>query len=179
MDRNFRVLNNGRLVAELKFKYERQPYGNVDITTYGWYYIDEEETMISVYPRWTHNTTVHHNHLLNSIEEIKAFDWAFVQKDANISAEDLKGNLEFIYERMHYRYHLSTHIAPIGIIDIKADFYENIKELQFTSARQIREDYPLSSNSVECNKELMRRLAELEFLNLPYADYKEVEGWYW
>jgi hypothetical protein len=179
MDRNLRVLNSGRLIAELKFKYERQTYGNVDITIYGWYYIDEEETMVSVYPKWTSNYPVHHNHLLHSVEEIKAFDSSFVHKEANISAEDLKGNLEFIYDRVHYRYHLSTHIAPIGIVDIKADFIENFKELQFTSARQIREDYPLSSNSAECNKELMRRLGELEFLNFAYADYKEVESYYW
>jgi hypothetical protein len=179
MDRNFRVVDKGRLVAELKFTYERQLFGKVFITTYGWYKIDDQEEIVSVYPKASYELYIHHNQPLNSIKEIKAFDISYIKNEARIPAEDLKGNLELEYERVYYRYFLSTHIAPIGIVDIKADFNENIKELQFISTRQIRDDHTLSSDSAECNKELMKRLGELEFLNIPYADYKEVQSWYW
>src|SRR5882757_1246532 len=173
MDRELKVLKDGYLLAEYSFKYTRQASGKAHVTTYSSY--DIGDGIKTVHPMYKYDTHINHPHELTTIAAIKAFDLNLVQNDSYI-AKELTGNLEFVYEPRHYRYVIVAGEDVIGIADIQASFDENKKELQFISGRGIKEDQPLSSDSIEGNITLLNRLGELEWINFYNPTYKEVPG---
>ena len=177
MDRDFKILKDGYKYAEVKFRYDNNKSGKVNYIVYRSYIIDEETGARSEYPLFNAEEYVRHNQELKSVDAIKAFDLDFAKTNHSIS-QDLTGKVEIVYEPVHYRYVIGDDRHNIGIVDILTDFSENKKELQFTSARKVREDQPLSSDSTETNSDLIKRLAEQPWLDFPYFPVKEVEGWY-
>ena len=177
MDRDYQIMKDGYLHAKVKFRYDRGINGKAFITTYRSYDNDDEEGTKSVYESGTYDEYIFHDRALKTVEEIKAHDRSFAQKNHFIK-ENLTGKIEFIYEPVHYRYLIGDDRHNIGIVDIQADFSANKKELQFISARKVREDQPLSSDSAETNIDLIKRLAEQPWLDFAHYPVKEIEGWY-
>jgi hypothetical protein len=154
MDRELRVLKDGYLFAEMVFNYETQTSGKVNITMY--IAVDVTEDIKSVYPVSQYETNVSHP-ALYSVEEIKAFDLAFLKEQPD-TASQLNDSLEFLYEPVKYRYVVGKPV--VGIADIHANFSENKKELRFISATHIKEDHSLAGDSIECNVDLLKRSFE-------------------
>jgi hypothetical protein len=177
MDRDYQIMKDGYLYAKVKFRYDRGINGKAFITTFSSYDNDDEEGTKSVYESGNYDEYIFHDRALKTIEEIKAHDRSYAQKSPYLS-RDLTGKIEFIYEPIHYRYVIGDERHNIGIVDIQADFNANKKELQFTSARKVREDQSLSSDSTETNGDLIRRLAEQPWLDFVHFPIREVEGWY-
>jgi hypothetical protein len=169
MDRELHVLKGGYLLASADFNYTSQTGGNVHLIIN--HVIDLVDDIKSVSPLLDYETSFSHG-ILNSIDEAKAFDKEFLKK---LHEQELLpgNNLKYEYGPVHYRYVINgDHV--IGIANIHSSFIENTKELQFTSARSIREDHLLSSDSLEANVTLLKRLAAVEFLSLPYVGFGRV-----
>lgn len=169
MDRDLRVYKDGLLCVELVFNYQTATTGTVKVTVNR--IVEVEDGFKSIVPVYLFEEAVHHESPLTSLEEIKAFDGALIE---GLPGDDAKldGNETFLYEPVHYRYVIGEKNV-IGIADIKADFLENRKELQFTSARRILEDCPASSNVFETNVEMLKVFCA-QRLDYHRTDFKQV-----
>ncbi len=170
MDRELRVTEGGYDLAELKYSYDTPTSGKVRIKINRIY--DLGDDMKSTYPLYEFESYFSHK-ALTSIAELKAFDKEFLKEQADFSSH-LANSLEYIYEPLEYRYVIAQRDV-VGIARIKADFNENLKEMQFLSGRHQKEDMSLPSNSFETNRSLLNRLCE-EYLNCYGADFTRI-GW--
>ena len=171
MDRELRVLKDGHLLGAINFNYDSQTSGTVIVGVNK--VVDIEHGQKAVIPLYRFEQEFSHEEL-NSIEEIMAFDETYFAALPDIRAQMKEGVIQFEYERVHYRYVIST-TGIIGIADIYADFSENQKELKLYSGTHINDDTTRASTSVESNFMLMRRLCALGSLNCPEAKFARVE----
>ena len=159
MDRRFEITLDGKLYAELQFKYAAAGNGEVIITTYKTEEVKTEEGLplpVPV-PDKRYLKTFSHDPM-HSITEIMAYDISFCRDEFNetLKAEEL---LPFYHSRIEQvRFRLLRDGGMAGIINIAFNFPENAKELTFLSVFRIKEDIRLSADSLECNMELVKRL---------------------
>ena len=170
MDRELRVLKDGYLLGEINFSYDSQTSGTVIVKVNK--IIDLEHGQKTVAPLYLFEREFSHTELF-SISEIMDFDETFFKEQPDTAAQMNEGVIKFEYNLVHYRYVIST-TGIIGIADIYADFSENKKELSLHSGTNIDDDTTRSSNSVESNFTLMRRLCAMGSLNCPEAVFARV-----
>lgn len=172
MDRELRVFKDEMLLIELIFNYRTKTTGRVKITVNRIY--DLGEDMKSSYPIFQFDDYVHHPAPLTTLDEVKAFDLAFIKRLPTEEAK-LEGNIRFSYDPVQYRYIVGDNTL-VGIADVTADFLGNTKEMRFLSVRRLREDGQASSHSFETNMEMLKTFCE-EYLNHYQVDFKLV-GWH-
>jgi len=172
MDRELRVLKDGALLGQVNFNYDSQTSGTVVIQINK--VVDIEHGQKAVIPLYLFEREFSHQELY-SIKEIEEFDETYFAALPDTRAQMEDGIIQFEYHPVHYRYVIST-TGIIGIADIYAVFSENQKELKLHSATHIIDDTSRSSNSVESNFTLMRRLCAMGSLNCPEAKFARVEN---
>ncbi len=163
MERHLQVYDkSGALFAEFYFNYETATSGEVRITTY-----TQGETIAGidikpVIPLTTYTVPFSHGKI-NSIDEIKKFDQSPAIDQLLEAAGMSIRNMDFVYPSTvrAFRYNILHQADCVGIVNIRANFIENIKELEFMSASRIKSDEALSSNSLETNQALLRRMSAL------------------
>lgn len=173
MDRELKVMKDGCILAELSYDYERPTSGKVNIIINRIYNLGDD--MKSTYPIYQYESYFNHNSPPKSIDELKAYDMDLLKKERDFT-ENLGGVIEYIYEPVQYRYIMERgHLGVIGIAEIDTDFNTGKKEMKFISARRLKEDMNISSNSLESNRFIITRLCE-EYLDCYGPDLKRV-GW--
>jgi hypothetical protein len=160
MNRQLEVYLNKSLAATVHFNYEKETEGTAECTTYMLPY-DDEEPSYKPSPMHTESRTFRHG-AFPSIEEIKKFDIDFFNKEFSHWVTRYKPELAvMIYaaEDIIYRYLIYyRRDEPIGIATIRTNFLSNTKEMDFLSTKDIRFDQKLTSDSLESNAGVFKRL---------------------
>ena len=171
MDRILRIYTKtDHLFAEFIFSYDQRQQAYVNYTGYRQLYADDEPESEgkSVYPIDYMDYHMPYQEF-KSIEEIKAFDRNHVKERIR---EDLS-TYKFVYnpDVVLYRYVAKNHRNVLGIVNIRVNFTDNIKELEFISGIRLYDDCILSSNSLEGNFNLMERIPDDNFR---YSDITKI-----
>jgi hypothetical protein len=155
MDRELRVMKDGCVLAELHYDYERPTSGKVKILINRIY--DLGDDMKSTYPIHQYETYVNHRSAPKSIDELKAYDMELLKREPDFM-ENFSADLEYVYEPLQYRYVMEQgRLGVVGITEIETDFNADKKEIKFISARRLKEDLNISSNSLEPNRFIITR----------------------
>jgi hypothetical protein len=171
MDRILRIYTKtDHLFAEFIISYDQRRQAYVNYTGYRQLYSDDEpeSESKSVYPLDYMDYHLPYQEF-RSIDEIKAADLRMVKERIR---EDL-GTHKFVYEpnEILYRYTLTTHRDFPGIVNIRANFLENKKELELISGISERMDERIESNSLEGNFSLIERIYDDR---ARYSDIKRI-----
>jgi len=171
MDRILRIYTKtDHLFAEFIFSYDQRRQLYINYTGYRQLYSDDEpeSESKSVYPidYMDYNESFRE---FKSIDEIKAWDKEHVKQRIH---ENLSTH-KFVYEAedVLYRYIVSNHRNFPGIINIRANFLENKKELELISGINLRDDCSLSSNSLQDNFDLIELIPNDD---VRYSDRKKI-----
>ncbi len=171
MDRILRIYTKtDHLFAEFIISYDQRRQAYVNYTGYRQLYSDDEpeSESKSVYVIDYMDYNIPYRDF-RSIEEIKAEDLRMVKERIR---EDLSHH-KFVYEpnEVLYRYTLTTHRDFPGIVNIRANFLENKKELELISGISERMDEKIESNSLEGNFSLIERIYDER---ARYSDIKRI-----
>jgi hypothetical protein len=160
MDRILRIYTKtDHLFAEFIFSYDGSQQLYINYTGYRQLYADDEPESEgkAVYPM--DYMDYHESYReFASIEEIKVWDKAHIKTRFR---EDLS-SYKFVYEpeTILYRYVCTTHRNVPGIINIRANFIENKKELELISGIRPYDDCVLSSDSLTGNFNLIELIPD-------------------
>jgi len=167
MDRDLQVLKSGHILARVSFNYGSETSAMVNISANN--IIDLGDGITTLIPLYRLSREVSHD-AFSSIAEITSFDLSFFSELPDIK-QQLDETIEYTYLPVRYRYV----VGDFGIANIRADFSDNKKELEFMSTRGMHSDHQLSSNSLESNVALLKRLCESANLGCGDAKFELVD----
>ena len=173
MDRELKVMKHGQLLARLDFNYESEKRGRVKVLINR--LLDLGDDMWSSYPLYeAEDYFWHDGKVPDTFAELKKYDADFLKKQPG-AKDELTGELTYVYEPEPYRYLLKQR-DTIGIADIEVNFEENTKQLKFSSAQRIRDDFPASTTAFEPNVIFIKRVSG-DYLRDVYPEVHRV-GYY-
>jgi hypothetical protein len=167
MDRDLQVLKSGHILARISFNYESETSAMAHVFVNN--IIDLGDGITTLIPLYKVSREISHD-ALSSITEIKSFDLSFFSELPDIK-EQLDETVGYTYLPVCYRYL----VGDFGIANIRADFSENRKELEFISTRGMHGDHQLPSNGLETNVGLLKRLCESANLGCADANFELVD----
>ena len=183
MDRSLKVYSkSGHLFAEFEFSYNYNNQATTHYTQYRRLYDeDEEDENKSVYPLFDTDRYLQFRKF-DTLDQIKQHDRQVVKNELGRDMKDEEYTYDYGNDPILLRYVSENHRGCTGIVDIRFNFNDNLKQLKFYSAQNPRFDVDLESNSLETNMEAMARIPiyrdREEPGQLSLYDLKRLPAWY-
>lgn len=172
MDRKLLIHSKkGYLFAELNFNYEVQGRAEGSVTQYSHYEI--EPGLYSTFPLMTMDLWPEYKKY-GSVDEIKAYDLGVVKDRLGREMGNMNDYvLSYETEDRFRRYVIQNSREVVGVVNIRSNFHQNMKELEFISTLSVYHDEKIMSDSLEGNFDLVQRIYDER---VRYCDLKKVEG---
>ncbi len=162
MDREISVTKEGLLFAELKFSYETQVSGYVEGVYYNSYWVIPPSIdppgpgLQASVPLFVLAKRAVKHDVIPSMEVLKEYDVLFMkQLEAYPSPGD---DAVFEYKDLHRRYPVDKPLN--GVVDVQANFGEDIKTIKFTSAHNWGGDKEYAASCLKADATMIAQMAE-------------------
>ena len=157
MDRKLLIHSKkGYLFAEFNFNYEERNRVTGNYTQYGHYETDPGE--YSTYPIITIDLWPEYKKY-RSVDEIKAYDLGVVKDRLGREMGNMNDYIVSYEAEDHLsRYLIQNHREVVGVVNIRSNFLQNMKELEFISTLSVYHDEKIMSDSLEGNFDLIQRI---------------------
>lgn len=153
MDRTLRIIQDGCPLAQLVFTYQTPTTGEAIITVNK--IIEVAPGIYATEPLYLKRVEVTQS-AMHTIAEVKAFDLNFLREQIE-TPSGIANSMQLEYIPVHYRYLINVP-AIAAIVDIRADFAADKKELSLVSASRIIDDTTGSGHSIEINVDFVKRI---------------------
>jgi hypothetical protein len=162
MDREISVTKEGLLFAELKFSYETQVSGYVEGVYYNSYWVIPPSTdppgpgLQASVPLFVLAKRAVKHDVIPSMQVLKEYDVLFMKQ---LEAYPPPGDdAVFEYKDFHHRYPVNEPLN--GIVDVQANFGEDIKTIKFTSAHNWGGDKEHAASCLKADATMIAQMAE-------------------
>jgi hypothetical protein len=154
MERALKVMKHGQILVKLDFDYDLENEGVVHVLINQ--IVEVGNDLWTVYPIYLGHERFVHTEKPLTAADLKAFDEQLLANRTDLN-DELNESVSFVYEAADYRYLLKND-GFIGIADVKVDFNENTKRLQFYSAQHIWKDFSATTHAMELNTVFIKRM---------------------